>query len=262
MSSVPQPTSSLSALAAGLQKMWGGFANGFGQQGFKVYRLSPSTPAAGILSGTPVLTIPASLKRTVSRGALENQLFELVTFDATCDNSQLVLGDILEYPDDGSIYCYAQYRPPEDPIFVRCDAPAFLRRPTDAASDAVGTVTQWTATTGADEVTQANALAMTVTNGAYAFVAGGSTATIPIGIQPTTRARPGHAEAVPTSTSIERFVGYAPPLGVPSSAVPIRENDVFEIQDGSDVAYVVEQVYASGLVGLVGTVMLLNKIGA
>lgn len=230
-----------------------------------VYRLGPATPPSGILDGPIVLTLQAKLERLTSRALLENQIFENIAEDAKCDNTNLVLGDLLVKTTDGAVYCYAQRLPTQPSIFIRCDFRAIIRRPVDTAAPTTPSADNsgaWTLGTVTAEVNEASSLPLTQIDGVYTFTPTAYNpvpVVIPVGVQPTTRARPGRpGETEPTATPIERFVGYIPPTG----NAFIRDNDQIELQDGSGFVFVVEQVSSSGNIGLRGTTVLLSKQGA
>jgi hypothetical protein len=250
------------ATDAGFLAMAGGWAAAFAPP-MIVYRLSPTTPSAGILNDTPVLpSFGAELKR-LAKTDLENETFGIIAFDATCDNTQLILGDILQesgYLSRGTVYCFAQYREYEPTVFIRCETTAIVKRPTDVNAGAPGPQSTWEAVTSLNaEVTESSAYVATLYAGSFGFAPSGSSpVVIPMGLQPTTRISGTHPEAVPTSTSDQRYACYLPPC----PGLQMRVNDEIEDQDGTGSVYVVQEVYSSGQTGLQGFVMLCTRQGA
>jgi hypothetical protein len=231
-------------------------------QGFKVYRVTELTPPSGVLDGTPVASLFGEFEERAQRKILENQVFELLAFALTIDNRALIKGDLLQqvgYKSDGGVYCFAQYRPPNETIVVRVEGRAIIRRFVDASKPIVDKVPgTWALRTERAQDTEKTADVLTQMDGRFVFAPARNDpfpVVVPIGVQPTTRARPGRNE-VPSDVPVERFVGYIPPLGI-----PLRDNDELEMTDGSDVVYAIEQVYSSGDVGLAGTIALLSKEG-
>jgi hypothetical protein len=244
--------------------MRGGWGAAFGPP-FIVYRLSPTTPATGILTDTPVIALYNAEFKRLPKTEIEDETFGAIAFEGTCDNTFLQFGDILKetgYRSTGAVYCYAQYRIYGPNVFMRCERTAIVRRPTDVHAPNIGAepLTQWTAVTGTDaEVTEATAYAAVLTDGTYAFTPAGTAPTpVPYGAQPTTRISGTHPENVPTSTSDQRFSIYLPPM----PGITILPNDEIEDQDGTGTVYVAQEVYTSVDTGLYGTVALCTREGA
>ena len=227
---------------------------------YRQYRPMPSSFATGVLDGAPIATVPIFIERTTTRSALENQIFELVFFTAKGDNRTWQLGDLFVEQATGAAYCYCQSRPIKPSFFIRCEALATIRRPDDVATATPTPPPAGTAFVAPteSETDDADDDILTLTGGIYGFSAASTSptaATVPIGIQPTARARGEHGEKLDSSTAIQRFVGYVPPLG----NLRLRERDTLALATGD--SYMCEQVFSTGDVGLVGTTCLLVKIG-
>ena len=207
----------------------------------------------------------ALVEERASKTDVEDQVFENLAYYLKADDSALVLGDILriqsnEFMARGQVFVFAQSEPGRGSIAMRLDARAIVKNPVDVDNRVNSTLPEsWSYDKGkVSEVVPATYDVLTLGSAAFSWAPAGATAAVvPIGIQPTTRARPGRSDEVPTATDVQRFVGYIPP----TPGVFIRENVVLEVQDGSGFFYVIEQVYSSGEVGVVGTVCLLTKGG-
>jgi hypothetical protein len=226
-------------------------------QTYDVYRRTSGSNNS-VISGTPAISAFQAYKNDPVKSAIENVAFELQVYPFTCDNSSLQFGDILVetgYKSDGGHYAYAQGRPRELSLFVRCERNVSLSRPTPkggsaAEQPASGSIVA----SGYIGVTKASEEILTLTNGTYAFSASGSLATVPFGLQPQNRMRSLHKPDLPTQVPDVQFVGYLPLL----DGVQIIENDIIN-SDSSD-RYVVAQVYQSDTVGLQGYILLLKKM--
>jgi hypothetical protein len=253
----PGVPNALAALGSGLQKMRGGFAGAYAPS-FSVYRVSSATPATGVLSGTSSGALPITLERTVSRGVLENQMFEVLSFAGTCDNRNLNLGDLVQQASDGGVYCFAQYRPPEDSIFVRCESLATFSRPMPDG----GRSDQQPASGAVYEDAyfgeyHAGEWPLTVTAGSFAYVTpAGSpvSAAVPIGLQPTSRVRDEQQPQIPEGAFHAEFFAYIPPL----KGLTLSQRD--RIYVPGSAGYQIISLYSSQQVGLIGTIAKLETL--
>ncbi|GAC1387991.1 MAG: hypothetical protein NVSMB31_01270 [Vulcanimicrobiaceae bacterium] len=240
-----------------------------------VFRLSALSPPSGVLDGAPIISqYRAKLERMTTKTNLDNQVFDLLTYAGKSNVSALQLGDLIRNTQIAQdVYCFCQVDSTQPDVFMRCEFSAIIKRPIDATSppsENLPPLTGWVLGAGTSSAisqeTEASALPLTQQDGGYLFgssLSGNSTPVIvPIGIQPTTRARPGRTVGLPSDTPVERFTGYIPPLfDNDGDFIAIKDNDEIEVQGSNNEVYVVEQVYSSGFVGLVGTVVLLSKSG-
>jgi hypothetical protein len=251
----------------------GGYVGGLYGRPYTVYRMT-SNANVSILSVTPAIdTYYALPNRITSRDMIENSTLELLVFEVDGDARLLQRGDLVVesgYESDQGMYAVAQLKPLQTPIWIRCDSFATLTRQVGLATEAELPTSGSTALSGWDEADESDASAQTVAhvltlvNGVYALAAPGdgvTPATIPIGIQPTSRAGMPHLVDLPTSNPRDRLAGYIPPLvGVDGNEFVIQENDELSITVGSDV-YIVSLRYESSA-GTVGSILLLEKDAA
>ena len=260
--------STLQASDVGLNNTRGGWATAFGQT-VNVYRLSATTPATGILNDTPILS-PFPVEFVVESGSgPEDEIFNLITFVATCDNTLLQLGDIMQetgYRSTGAVYCFTQYRALRESEAIRCETQAIIRRPVDVTSTLTQPLSQWTAVTSQQaEVTEATGNVLVLNAGVFSFAtpSGNTPVSVPFGLQPTTRIAGPHKENDPTSTDVQRFAGYLPPMyGAGGNPIVFLANDEIEVQDGTGAVYVVKESFSSTPTGVVGSILLLTRQGA
>jgi hypothetical protein len=237
-------------------------------QTYDVRRLTAPTPANGSVSSqTPVLTgFPARLRRTTSKLAIENAVFDLLCYEATCDNRELVLMDELtetgyEAMENG-VYVFAQARPTRETLWMRTDANIAITRPIPAVGQAAQQPSSgWVANTnGYGGVQKDTELVMTLTNGSYAFSSvGASPASIPCGLQPLNRIKDtGTGVAAgkwPTALYREHYLAYIPLL--PGEQLSELDRLNFPNSDRYEIAL----IYSSEMTGIGGYILIVEKLG-
>jgi len=234
-----------------------------GQQ-FQQRRLTSSTPNSGILDDTPLATLYASLERTTARKLIENGTFDLIVAIATMDNRPLELGDFLTatgYLSDGATWCFAQYRPIQETLLVRCERTATITRPESAG----GRLSQQpmsgsTIATGYFGTSEGTEQVLTLSAGVYAFAeAGASAVSVPVGIQQTARVRDssGPGGQLPTEIPVGQFVAYVPPLG----DLRLQERDIIDV-GWNHGRFQSARVLSTGTAGLIGYIAVCEAIPA
>jgi hypothetical protein len=249
------PPTHLAQINQAIQKGRGAAASVLGQT-YDVYRLG--SQSGQIVSGTPLyMNYPATLTHWKNLKDIENQVFDALTFAATCDNTFLEVGDVFVgtgYGSDGAMYVVGDMRPLKHTILIRCEQSATITRPTTAASNATlntGKPTQIKSYVGVTKTTEQSLI---LTNGSYSFSATGSSAMVPFGLQPLNKLREMPESKLPTDTKRESFVGFLPLL----PGVILEENDVISSGASGD-RFRIEQNYIAEH-GLQGQVLLLQKL--
>lgn len=244
----------LSAMNAGIQAIEGGIAASWGET-YDVYRLTASS-SGQIVSGTPAIAgFTASLEHWKNLRDIENQVFDALSFAATCNNTLLQIGDVLYGTGtDRTMYVVGDMRPLHHTIVIRCEQSATITRPTTLAATTPLNVGRPTQIKSYNGVTKTTEQVLVLNNGAYAFAASGSSAMVPFGLQPLNRLREMPPSKLPTDTKRETFVGFLPLL----EGVILEENDVISSGSAGD-RYRIEQNYIAEF-GLQGQVLLLEKV--
>ena len=248
--------SQIAKIDTAIQRGRGAAAQVLGQS-YAQYRLTNATNNS-VVSGTPVNANFLARIAKAKKQSIENQVFDLQVFSATCDNTTLQFGDILVesgYESDGGQYAVAQKRPTRETLLVRVERNASITRPNPLG----GAFTDQPASGSAPArnyvgPTKSSELVLTLTNGSYSFQPSGTFAAVPFGLQPQNRMRNGHKPDFPTQVPEVHFLGYLPYL----PGVQIVENDVIN-SDSSD-RYVVGMVYQSDDVGFQGYLLGLIKM--
>jgi hypothetical protein len=248
------------ALAAGLQRMGGGFASRWGPT-YDVFRLGASTPAGGILSGTAAIAgYRAWIERTTRRDLVEAAVFDLEVFVATCDSGVIALGDVLRETgpgSDGGIYTFAQNRSARESLFVRTEFGITISRPVpdggradQQPGDGAVVAPGYFGETIDDEQI------LTVASGSYSFAGPGATAcTVYAGLQPL---KGVHDANGPVEDPIPRahFVAYVGPM----TGAELRVRDVMTFPNRD--RFLVASVHANGNPGFVGYVAVVERLAS
>lgn len=233
-------------------------------QTFDVYRLSDTTNVA-IVSGSPlIVNFPSIMRRNTSKKDLENQTFELMTYEAVCNNQPLAKGDVLVqngYDNDDSVFTFAGFRAPGKTMMVRTEFNATITRPRPTAGDTsqqpgsmntyVGTDVGWSGTALEDEEI------LTLVDGLYAFSyeEGATPAQVYVGLVPNSRVKDGNTLGVPTEQYRDQFLCYVPML--PGETL----NELDRINFGLSDRYEIMKFHTSDETGLGGYVMMVEKLG-
>lgn len=250
------PPTALKQINTAIQKGRGAAASGLGQT-YDVYRLTSAT-SGQIVSGTPVYTgFPAKLTHWKKSDDIENNTLGAMIFAATCDNTYLLVGDVLKgygYGSDGAMYVVADERPLKQTILVRCEQAATITRPTSPADNVALNPSTPTIVSGYGGVTKSTEESLVLNNGLYSWSSSGTAAMVPFGLQPVFRLREMPPSKLPTDTRRENFIGFLPLL----PGVVIEENDVISSGSAGD-RYRVEQNYIAEY-GLQGQIFILEKL--
>ncbi len=229
-------------------------------QTYDAFRLKETTNES-IISGAPIYSqFPAKIQRTTKRFAIENNSFELLVYEFTCDKRKLELGDTLVetgYGSDGGIYVFAEERPLKPNLFVRAESMVSITRPSPYGGQA-----EQQPTSGAiyqpkyGGAPKATEKILTLTDGLYSFEASGTYAAVPSGLQPRTSVKGLHKIEMPTQVPQTEFANFLPLLpGIPA----ILENDIINYENGD--RYQVVESFTTGDTGLQGWFLLTYKIG-
>jgi hypothetical protein len=255
-------------LLDGVIQMGRGIAAAVIGQTYDVRRLTQPIPATGSISSQiPVWTnFPARLRRITSKLAIEDDIWGLICFEATCDNRQLQLLDELtetgyEAMTNGC-YIYAQARPTRETLWMRAESNiAITRMMPTAGAAAQQPSAGWVAdTVGLGTVQKDTEHVLTLNNGVYAFSgAGASPASIQCGLQPTTKltdtSKSSAAGSWPTALYREKFLAYIPLL--PGEQLVELDRLNFPNSD----RYEIGTIYTSETTGIAGYLLILEKLG-
>ncbi len=244
----------IASLNARVQYGRGVAASKLGQT-YDVYSLTAASNGQ-VVSGTPRLTgFPASLTHWGDAKDIENHILGTLSFGATCDNRYLRLGDILVgygYGSENAMYAVAQLRPFKQTVLVRTEQPATITRPT--TNNVSLNPTGPTMVTSFSGLEKMNELVLTLVNGTYSFQSSGTSAMVPVGIQPTDSLREYPPSKIPTDTRRQVFIGYIPLL----PGVILEENDVISSGSAGD-RYRIAMNYIAEY-GLEGQIVVLEKL--
>lgn len=230
-------------------------------QTYDVRRLSPTTNVS-ISQNVPVISqFDSRSRRIVQKVAIENQIFDLIVFNMTCDNTSLELGDVLNETgyeaESGDIFTIASFRPTRETLAVRTESNISISRPNPSAGQAgqqpaAGAV----ATEGYGGVWKANEKNLVLINGLYAFSteSGATPATVWCGLQPTSRMRDASSPKFPFTEYRTEYLIYCPLL--PGEQI----NPLDRFNFGGSDRYEVGIVYTSETTGLSGYICKCEKI--
>lgn len=236
----------------------------------------PSPNINGSLTASaPVLAnYQAYVERTTSKKLIENAAFDILIYDVTCDNRQLVLQDLLVqtgYENDGSVFVMAFRRPvpPYVTLWVRTESTCTITRPYPIAGQAAQQPTSGPRETkGWGGVTKQGEQFLTLVNGAYSFVSATDInpktnlpylpATVYCGLQATAKisdtAKSSAAGAIPTAIYRERFAIYIPDL----PGVVLNELD--RVNGPNNDRFEIMLYHNTDAVGLTGYVTVAEKL--
>lgn len=247
------------AMHQGLQLMGGGFASSWGQP-FDVRRLSNTTNTS-IASNAPIISGFRAWVEKASRTDIENAVFDTLVFEATCNNLQLQLGDVLTQTgdyNDGSIFTVAQMRPSHPTLFVRTSDSCSLSRPMPTAGQsdqqpATGHIVETPGYAGDDKGTE---WFLKLQNGSYFFSSDNTipNASLYAGLQPISRVRDGASELPGTGLYREDYIVW----------IPLFHGDMLHEMDRLRFpnmdAYQVARLFSSGDVGLSGYICTIERV--
>lgn len=235
-------------------------------QSFDVRRLDGTTNSS-VSSNDPVLTgLPARIRRTTSKVMVENATFDLLVYNATVDERQLQLQDLLTetgpapYTDGGHFY-FVQHRVTRETLWIRAESNCTITRPWPPS----GRMDQQP-NAGAREVkgwggpTKSGEQVLTLTNGMYAFgnADDAMPATVYCGLQPMNKigdtSKSSAAGQIPTALYRERFCIYVPDL----PGVVLNELD--RINGPNNDRFEVMLYHNTDEIGLTGYVAICEKL--
>lgn len=237
-------------------------------QTYDVRRINSSTNGSISSNAALYTSFPARIRRTSKKVAIENTIFDLVCFEATCDNRVLEIGD--EMTETGyeamanGVYVMAQARPTRETLWMRCESNVAITRMMPAAGQEAQQPTfGWSAAQsgaygGVDKRTEA---VLTLTNGTYAFSTqpGATPAGVVCGLQPLNRIRDTSTRVAagkwPSALYREHFIAYLPLL----PGEQIVELDRISLQNSD--RYEVALVYTSETTGIAGYILIVEKLG-
>lgn len=258
MSSLP-PTH-VAQIDAAIQAGRGAAASVLGQT-YTQYRLS-STSSGSITSGSPIATnYPARIERITERKKIENQTFDLLVYEAMCDNRTLEIGDLLVetgYGSDGGQFWVAQKRPTRETLWVRAESNCNITRPKGTAGNAEQQPTSGPVLVdGWGGVEKDTEQVLALQNGLYYFTstAGVTKAVIPAALQPLNRITDARDPDLPTTLYREKFLVYVPLL----PGCVLNELDRLSFGNMSD-AYEIALMYTSEQTGLSGWILIVEKL--
>lgn len=238
-------------------------------QTYQVYRLDGQTNNS-VTSNAPVnfpgvgAQFPCRLARSVAKLAIENEIYSLLCFKGTCDNRQLVLGDVLYETGyeamDAGYYTFAQARPTRASLFMATPFAAMLSRPNPHAGRADQQPTtpgQFVELEDSGSIDRASDAIMVLQNGFYSYqtTSGLTPASVQIGLQPIRRLRDGNTLGTPTDMYRVEYLIYCPEL----PGEQLNELDRFSL--GSSDRYEISQLYSSEYTGLAGHICVVEKMG-
>lgn len=250
----------LDGMFDGLQDIEGGFAAEWGQS-YDVRRLDDATNGS-ITNNAPVVSgFRIHPERTTKKSEIENVTFDILVYEATCDNRQLQIGDVLTQMgsrNDGSIFTLAQMRDLHPTLMIRTAFAASLSRPMPTG----GAASQQPSSgvIAADDGTYAgidweSEQWLRLQSGSYSF-SGDNTkpkATVQVEIQPLNRVRDG-AGPLPTMLPREHYVAYIPIL----EGTMLNEKDRIRLPNMD--AYEIALIASSDLVGLAGYICICERV--
>lgn len=255
--------SAFDAMHEGLQLMGGGFAGDWGQP-FDVRRLDDNTNTS-ISNNNPITVTSDGCQfrawvDKASRKMIENSAFDILTFEATCNNLQLQIGDTFTQTgkyNDGSIFTLAQMRPMHETIFVRTEAGCSISRimPTAGAADQqpISGIVETPGYGGADKGTEHF---LKLQDGNYFFSTDGTipNASVLAGLQPISRVRDGVGSLPGTGLYREDYIVWLPLM----TGEMLYELDRLRFPNMD--AYQVARLFSSNSVGLSGYICTIERV--
>lgn len=252
------PLSYIAEIDGAIQDGRGAAASVLGQ-GYTVHRLNDTTNGS-ISNNTPLyLQFPARLRHTTSKAAIENTSFDILVFQATCDNRKLEIGDLCVqtgYVNDGSVFTVAQKRPTRETLWIRTESACSLSRPKPFSGQAAqNPATRVFPTPGYSGIAKSSEWFLTLNDGLYSYTSdpNAQVATVYCGLQPTRRIRDGNIK-MPTALYREQFLAWLPML--PGEVLSELDRVRFPNQD----AYEIALIFSTDVTGLAGHICLVERI--
>lgn len=230
-------------------------------QTHSVYRLTDSTNNS-VMAQTPLFTnYPARIRRTRSKEVIEDAVFDLVVFIATCDNRELVLGDTFQETGYGAqssnIYTFAQVRPTRETVWIRTELNCTLTRPMPTAGQAAQLPASGPAEVlGYGGYQKDTEQVLVLANGEFGFsgVAGLMPASVQVGVQQLNRVRDSNEpKQMPTRPYREHFLAYIPP----TPGEELNEKDI--INAGNGDRYVIMSLLQTADAGIAGWICICER---
>jgi hypothetical protein len=244
-----------------------GVAAGVIGQSYDVRRLTEPVGATGAISSqVPIYTnYPCRLRRTTSKMVIENDIFSLICYEGTCDNTVLEIGDQLTETGyeamEAGVYIFAQARPTRESLFMRAESNISITRMKPGAGLAADQpVSGWTADDGLGSVQKSTEQVLTLTNGSYSFQAeGASPASLQVGLQPIKdikdTPRSAAAGTWPVALYREKFLCYIPLF--PGESL----NELDRLNFPNEDRYEIATLYTSETSFLSGWIAIVEKLG-
>jgi hypothetical protein len=228
-------------------------------QTYDVHRLTNSSNGS-IIGTVPFIPDFQMYLTPAKKTIVENQKFDLLVFEGECDNRRLQLGDVLvetSYENDEGIWAFAQARPRQESLFVRCETICFISKPNTAAGAAsqqpdsgVTVGKAWAGTSRSIEPF------LKLVNGLYTFskTVDAGPASIPCGIQPLNRVRDGTIPKLPTTQYRTHHLIYVPPIKGE------QLNEQWRINASASDRYEIMSVHNTDMTGLIGSICIAEKL--
>jgi len=252
-----------------------GVAAGVIGQTYDVRCLLQPNPATGSISSQVAIytSYPARLRRITKKISIEDDIFSLVCFEATCDNR--IFFDInsngtqtIEMTETGyesgvsGIYSFAQARPTRETLWMRTEANVAITRMSPTAGLASQQpVSGWVAANegtygGIQKDTEA---VLTLNSGVYSFSSSGaSPASVQCGLQPLNRIKDTSSSVAagkwPTALYREMFLAYIPLI--PGEQLSELDRLNFPNSDRYEIAV----IYTSEQTGIQGYITVVEKL--
>lgn len=244
-----------------------GIAAGVIGQTYDIRRLTQPTGATGSVSSQPTVYtgFPARLRRTTTKVGIEDDIFSLICYIATCENTCLQLLDEMTEtgyePKTNGVYIFAAERPTRETLWMRAESNISITRMSPGAGSAANQPTSgWAESTGFGGIQKDTEAVLTLANGSYAFRSeGASPASIQCGLQPLNKimdtSRGVAAGEWPVSLYREKFLAYLPLL--PGEQITELDRLNFPNSDRYEIAV----IYSSEETGIAGYILVVEKLG-
>lgn len=231
-------------------------------QTYGVYRLGNSTNVSVLAQNPIYTTFPARIRRIATKDAIEDAIFDLVCFEATCDNRSLQIGDTFVENGYGSlssnIYTLVQFRPTRETLWIRCESNCAMTRPMPTAGQAAQLPSAGAVTVlGYGGYQKDTEQILTLVDGLYGYsdTPGLTPASIQIGIQQLNRIRDSREPKFPITAYREHFLAYIPPT-------PGEElNELDRINAGNGDRYQIASILQTADAGVAGWICIVERMG-
>lgn len=260
-------TASMLKTIENIEQEGAGLAATYDGQYYRVQRLLQPSPANGSISNqVPIFTAyRARIRRFTLKVAIENEVYNLLVFNAFCDTRKLKPQDVLtEWGtfSDGGVYTYVQHRVTRETLFIRTESNINITRPMPVAGKATQQPISGTVfVPGLGGIDKETEEPLSLTNGIYTFddpVA--PLASVWAGMQPVHRigdtSRTTPAGQMPASLYRERFTIFIPLL----PGVFLNELDRLNFPATGD-RYEVMQLFTTMQTGISGYICVCEKLG-